>query len=512
MNVGPWSKWVLGFIGVAVVALLAVIAVKPSVVMTYTRGVTGIARNVADAAVSVLPRGNGEKPTPVAAEPTRTATATRTATPTVLPPTSTPTPLPTAVPSTPVATLEPVPPTDVPTLEPVPPTPTPTPTPKPTPVLGARLSPTRETTNGLAISVGPDDILHIAWADESEGSPAIFYARSDDGGATFSVPLVVASGADAEARGAPAIAGGPAGTVALAWEEKRAGAWGIAFSRSTDGASFTEPTLVGAPSRQSDRVQPALAAGPNGVVYLAWRDLSVGDTGGIFFARTALSGSFGEETQVSPFPEIQEDPVLAVDGMNRVHVAWSDRRDGPFAVYYARADDGVTFGVARRISEAGGNHIPSLAVDDHGGIHIAWASSFFYVYHTYYAVSADGGDALSPGTMVNDGGPSVSVAPPLTAVGVSTEGTVYVAFLTDSPRDGKVIHYDRRSGSAFGTDVTVAGGKEAHTLSRPAMATGSQGRVFLAWGDSEEGRFQVHVAEAKGGNTFRLEEATRVQD
>jgi hypothetical protein len=385
------------------------------------------------------------------------------------------------------------------------------PSPIPTPVVGAHLPSTRDTTTGPAISVGTDDILHIAWADQSEGSPAIFYARSDDGGATFSVPLAVASGADAEARGAPAIAGGPAGAVSLAWEEKRGGAWGIAFTRSADGKSFTPPVLVGAPNRSGDRVQPALAAGFDGALYLAWRDLGVGDTGGIFFARSALSGNFAEETQVSPFPEIQEDPVLAVDGMNQVHLAWSDRRDGPLAVYYARADDGGTFGVARRISEAEGNHIPSLAVDDHGGIHIAWASSFFYVYHTYYALSADGGDTFSPGTMVNDGGPSVSVPPPLTAVSVSTEGTVYVAFLTDSPRDGKVIHYDRRSGSGFGTNVTVAGGKETNVLSRPAMAADSHDRVFLAWSDSEEGRFQVHVAKAEGGDAFRLEEAAHLQ-
>jgi len=385
------------------------------------------------------------------------------------------------------------------------------PSPTATPVVGGRLPSTRETTAGPAISVGPDGILHLAWADQTEGSPAIFYARSVDGGGSFSSPVVVADGGDAEARGAPAVAGGPAGAVALAWEEKKDGIWRIGFSRSTDGTEFTAPVSVGASARSGDRAQPALASGADGTLYLAWRDLSVGDTGGIFFARAASSASFGDGMEVSSYPEIQQDPVVAVDNQNRVHLAWSDRRDGPFAVYYARADDGDNFGVVKRVSEAEGDHIPSLAVDKDGGVHVAWASSLLYVYHTYYAFSADGGNTFSLGTMVNDPGPSVSLSPPLTAVAVTSDGMAYVAFLTDSIRDGRVIHYDRRSGGAFGEDITVAGGPDANTLSGPAIATDSQGRVFLAWGDSEQGPFRVHIAQARGGGAFDLEGAARVQ-
>jgi hypothetical protein len=377
----------------------------------------------------------------------------------------------------------------------------PPPTPSPAAPVGARLAANRGASSGPAIAAGPDDTLHVAWAAASEGSPAIFYARSSDGGVTFSAPVTVARGPDAAARGAPAIAGGANGAIAIAWEEKRDGVWGIVYSHSTDGKSFSPAVLMGSPTADSDRSDPTLASAADGTLYLAWRDLRVGETGGIYFARAAAGGDFGTETAVSPYPEFQGDPVLAVDQQGRVHLAWTDRRDGPAAVYYAHADDGVTFGAARRISQDG-SHTPSLALDKNGGLHLAWASPLLYVYHTHYISSKDGGDTFGQEVMLNDGGASVSVSAPLTAIAAGTDGTVYVAFRTNSPRDGTVLHYDRAKNGAFGRDVTLAGDKGSPAPSQPAMTSDSRGRVFLAWGENVAGTFQVYLARAEAGGEF----------
>jgi len=368
--------------------------------------------------------------------------------------------------------------------------------------VAARLAADRGASSGPAIAAGPDDTLHIAWAATSEGSPAIVYARSSDGGVTFSTPVTVTRGPEATAHGAPAIAGGANGAVAIAWEEKRDGAWGIAYSRSTDGKSFSPAILMGGPTVEGDRSDPTLASAPDGTLYLAWRDLRVGENGGIYFARAAAGGDFGPEMAVSPSPEFQGDPVLAVDQRGRVHLAWTDRRDGPVAVCYARADDGATFGAARRIS-GDDNHTPSLALDKDGGLHLAWASKLFYVYHTQYAVSQDGGDSFSrEGNLISGGGTSVSVSAPLTAIAAGTDGTVYVAFRTNSPRDGTVLHYDRGKNGAFGEDVTIAGDKGSPAPGQPAMTSDSRGRVFLAWGEYGGEAFPVYLARAEAGGEF----------
>jgi hypothetical protein len=93
MNARPWSKWLLGFVALAIVGLLAVIAVNPQVIVAYNRVVVDIARSVADAGARALPMDGDEKPAPAVSEPTQMATPTPTPTPTPPPtPTSAATP------------------------------------------------------------------------------------------------------------------------------------------------------------------------------------------------------------------------------------------------------------------------------------------------------------------------------------------------------------------------------------------------------------------------------------
>src|SRR5262249_7430026 len=105
----------------------------------------------------------------------------------------------------------------------------------------------------------------------------IFFSRSSDGGKTFEAPLNLSNSkagdgkgridADTWENGSLALAQGPGGELYAAWTEYEGP---LRFARSTDGgASFSRPLQIAgtftAPARG-----PSLGVGPNGAVYVTW--------------------------------------------------------------------------------------------------------------------------------------------------------------------------------------------------------------------------------------------------
>ena len=90
-----------------------------------------------------------------------------------------------------------------------------------------------------ALAMGPDGALHAVWSRGAAGGPfppqGIVYARSTDGGTTWSEPRTMAEGA----YGWPAVAAPLAGRVHLLWgDAAAAGSW--THRRSTDGGATWE--------------------------------------------------------------------------------------------------------------------------------------------------------------------------------------------------------------------------------------------------------------------------------
>ena len=254
---------------------------------------------------------------------------------------------------------------------------------------------------------------------------------------------------------------------------------------------------VGRADRGGDRSDPTLAAG---------RRLALPGLAGPTRGKTAASTSPAQWPEATSVQRWRSAPtrIPGKSGVGRgpagagaLGLDRPSRRAG--SRVYAHADDRRDLGAAA-LSE--GSHLPSLVLDKDGGLHLAWASPLLYVYHTHYVSSKDGGDTFGQEGMLNNGGASVSVYPPLTAIAAGTDGTVYVAFVTHSPRDGTVLHYDRAKNGAFGHDVTLAGDKGSPTPSQPAMTGDTRGRVFVAWGEFASGAFQVYLARAETGGEF----------
>ena len=204
----------------------------------------------------------------------------------------------------------------------------------------------------------PEDYDTLGKAAHRNG---IFLNRSDDGGRTWGAQATVIS--QPEQAGIPfedkpmaaldRTAGARRGYLYVAWTEFRRWQTVILFARSTDGGrSFSAPVEISdRPGSPKDTVGAdegtTVGVAPDGTVYVAWSDST-----GILIDRSSDGGTtWGTDVRIARTPDIvfkvtgvsrtNGYPALAIDPRNgRLFVEWVDRRYGGAAVLLCASSDG----------------------------------------------------------------------------------------------------------------------------------------------------------------------------
>jgi hypothetical protein len=276
------------------------------------------------------------------------------------------------------------------------------------------------------VVIAPDDprTVYVIWQEIifSGGSHGgdILFARSDNGGASFSEPINLSDsiGGDGKGRinkeiwhnGSLDLVAGTDGNLYAAWTEYDGPLW---FSRSTDGGkSFSRPRAIAGTGDSKPARAPSLALGPDGSVYLAWTVGGVNDAD-IRVAKSTDGGATYTEPQIIASNKTYSDaPKIAVDGDGTVHLVYAESAGGPFAryrIHYARSSDGAqTFTAPREIStplpqsvESGA--FPALSTDAMGNVYVMFE---LYPDHRQsprglgMTVSRDGGRSFAQPFMV----------------------------------------------------------------------------------------------------------------
>ena len=239
----------------------------------------------------------------------------------------------------------------------------------------------------------------IIFSGGSHGGDMLF-ARSTDGGKTFSEPLNLSRSLAGDGKGridkdrwhngSFDLVVGPDGVIHTAWTEYEGALW---VRRSNDGGkTFSEKIRI-ADSKPARG--PSLAADAD-TVYLAW---TVGDdaSADVRVAKSVV-GKFGAPLIVGKSKPYSDAPKLALDARGTLHLAYADGK----RILYSRSADGARSFERPREIWARNAGFPSLDLDAKGNVYVLFErfeEHPFLARGLGIAISTDGGDTFKTGAV-----------------------------------------------------------------------------------------------------------------
>ena len=245
----------------------------------------------------------------------------------------------------------------------------------------------------VIMTCGDPEEVHVLWQEIifSGGTHGgeILFARSVDGGKTFSEPLNLSNTPAGAGKGrlfanfwfngSLDLARSSDGILYAAWTEYEGA---LRFSRSTDGGrSFSAPALIaGGPGELPGR-GPSLAVGPGGNVHLVWTVGEKMDADIHYTVSTDQGRTFEKPRTIVESEGYSDAPKIAVDAKGIIHLVYAEGPSGPLEPYhvrYARSKEGEgTFlepveisSDHSRIFQSVGFPYPDL--DGQGNLYVLW--------------------------------------------------------------------------------------------------------------------------------------------
>ncbi|HVO52590.1 MAG TPA: PKD domain-containing protein [Thermoanaerobaculia bacterium] len=360
-------------------------------------------------------------------------------------------------------------------------------------------------SSGVLHSVADDDSQQVTGSD-------VFYRRSTDGGVTFSTPLRLnASGAFAYES---AFAVDATGRIFVAWSGRAPGETSprIYFARSTDGgATFSAPAAVNAAGGYS--VLPSIVADRSGNLVIAWFDVS--GTAVVRWSRSTNAGtSFSTPGSISDSLTVFARPGLAIDSKNDVFLAWTQQTFSSASTSVIRlavSKAGAAFGSAATVTPSTVfAFAPDLATGPDDSVGLAFCAlavtggTIGTNRQIGFSRSTNGGGAFSNPVLVSSAVDQAYVP----AVAFEPSGAIDLAWEEFSYDDVQSDVFAARStdgGNTFSqpANLSVNGGLSGSSADpvdgiggngRAAVSAGANGTLVVSWADDTGGALDLYVS------------------
>lgn len=209
--------------------------------------------------------------------------------------------------------------------------------------------------------------VFLTWEDNSKGNFEIFLSTSGDYGASFGAPVDVSNNVGQS--GTPQIAVSK-NNVYLVWMDNTLGNYDILFAKSIDGGkSFSKSVDVS--NFHTDSGYPQIAvSGKN--VYLTWTQTVTNQNYDVFFAKSSDNGEiFDKPINISNNFGASGWPKIASDG--NIYVSWVDSSPGKFDVFITKSSNGgMTFENSTNVSNTNKESYDSKMSTWNNNVYLVW--------------------------------------------------------------------------------------------------------------------------------------------
>ena len=351
------------------------------------------------------------------------------------------------------------------------------------------------STEPIVASVGTN--VYVAWEDNTNGFPQVYFVRSTDGGVTWD-PISQFTGKGS----ATAVQIAATGQyVLLVWKQGNH----AAFAASSNNGTSFEPTIT-FPNANGTVSEPSIATNGSKGIYLAWNFASTtnGSRSAIFTASHDGGITFSSPRRISGSISARELQISAQ--ASYVYVVWTSNW-----VYFMRsADGGGTFSTPERISDPACtsnclSREPMITASAND-VYVTWPSNLGGSYQGYIGVSHDRGSTwvrtvIFPRMYINDTREIQVAACAGSNTQVPCAGTtnVYVTARVVGPGGGAanqwmVVSHD--NGTTFSQPFDLAVQKKGHLGFGGIAVDGTS--VYAFWGHkASNGIGQMWIDESQ---------------
>jgi PKD repeat protein len=209
------------------------------------------------------------------------------------------------------------------------------------------------------IACDTEGVIYVVWADNTNGHWDILLSKSKNNGNTWSNPTLVNDATNPE-RGynqlKPSIAVDGMDNILISWEDDRMNDKQIFFAKSTNGGkSYSKDMQVSKWSPDVNAKNPKITADLKGNSFLVWEE-DYFSKYNVFFSHSIDQGSsFSVPVQVNnESDKCSPDaaPVVVVDTRGNIFVSWSDQRAENHIYLSFSVDNGKSFNVNEVVDDA----------------------------------------------------------------------------------------------------------------------------------------------------------------
>ncbi|MGC9060141.1 MAG: hypothetical protein ACP5JR_02735 [Thermoplasmata archaeon] len=285
----------------------------------------------------------------------------------------------------------------------------------------------RINSNTSAWQIWPDmasdaaGTIYAVWEGNETGSYAIYFSKSQDGGITWTQATKIPYSDDGSDPAIAVYGAGSSAIIHIVFTGSALGGGGLYpdlyYARSTDGGNTFTTTILDATYSST---APDICVDASGYLYVVYTNYFLGFDPDIKLIVSPNNGqSFTSPINIANSGYAESLPAVAVEGAgasSTLHIVYTYQHYNESG--NERYDTDVVY---RKVSNAGSNPsvgapvnvsnvenyseyvIPnSVAVDTHGYIHIVYTWNWSYGnYDVYYARSIDGGNSFTKTNLVD---------------------------------------------------------------------------------------------------------------